>query len=201
MGGYGVLSAAGAPLDPESPVTRMVPGGLLMPYVRGGRSVQCDHGEVPARCGRHLPRGGRQPRGVGLGRPAEDPRATAADRRQPRSDHRLFHRSTCDLRRGGECRPLSVDVQGRRSCARDESCAAVDAGSLWDQDWFEDPVWRKERISAINAHFITAFLDRYCEGRCQPLAYLEVATPTRIRESGLPRARRPMVPTVLAIPT
>jgi hypothetical protein len=32
---------------------------------------------------------------------------------------------------------------------------------LWDQDWFEDPVWRKDRINAINAHCISAFLDRY----------------------------------------
>ena len=46
---------------------------------------------------------------------------------------------------------------------------------LWDQDWFEDPVWRKERISAINAHFITAFLDRYVKGDQSRAAYLNVA--------------------------
>jgi len=34
---------------------------------------------------------------------------------------------------------------------------------LWDQDWFEDPVWRKDRINSINAHFITAFLDRHVQ--------------------------------------
>jgi hypothetical protein len=45
---------------------------------------------------------------------------------------------------------------------------------LWDQDWFEDPVWRKERISAINAHFITAFLDRYVKGDQSRAAYLNV---------------------------
>ena len=36
MGGYGVLTAAGATLDPQGPPTQMVPGGLLLPYVRGG---------------------------------------------------------------------------------------------------------------------------------------------------------------------
>jgi predicted dienelactone hydrolase len=36
MGGYGVLTAAGATLDPKGPPTQMIPGGLLMPYVRGG---------------------------------------------------------------------------------------------------------------------------------------------------------------------
>jgi predicted dienelactone hydrolase len=45
---------------------------------------------------------------------------------------------------------------------------------LWDQDWFEDPVWRKERITAINAHFITAFLDRYVKGDESRSAYLDV---------------------------
>lgn len=36
--------------------------------------------------------------------------------------------------------------------------------SFWDLDWFEDSVWRKERLMAIQAHFITAFLDRYAKG-------------------------------------
>jgi hypothetical protein len=48
---------------------------------------------------------------------------------------------------------------------------------LWDEDWFEDPVWRKERVSAINVHFITAFLDRYVKGDTTREAYLDVKTP------------------------
>jgi len=31
MGGYGVLTAAGATLDPTGPPTKLMPGGLLMP--------------------------------------------------------------------------------------------------------------------------------------------------------------------------
>ena len=45
---------------------------------------------------------------------------------------------------------------------------------LWDQDWFEDPVWRKERINAVEAHFISAFLDRYVKGDRSRTPYLEV---------------------------
>ena len=48
---------------------------------------------------------------------------------------------------------------------------------LWDKDWFEDPVWRAERINEINAHFITAFLDRYVKGDTTRDAYLMVRTP------------------------
>jgi predicted dienelactone hydrolase len=36
MGGYGVLTAAGATLDPNSPIMTMVPGALLNRYARGG---------------------------------------------------------------------------------------------------------------------------------------------------------------------
>jgi hypothetical protein len=46
--------------------------------------------------------------------------------------------------------------------------------SLWDQDWFEDPIWRKDRINAINSHFITAFLDRYVKGDESRAEYLLV---------------------------
>jgi hypothetical protein len=48
---------------------------------------------------------------------------------------------------------------------------------LWDQDWFEDPVWRKDRLMAIEAHFITAFLDRYVKGDAGKAAYIEGLIP------------------------
>jgi hypothetical protein len=46
-------------------------------------------------------------------------------------------------------------------------------GSTWDISWFEDPVWRKDRIIAINLHMITAFLDRYVKGDQSRAAYLD----------------------------
>jgi hypothetical protein len=48
---------------------------------------------------------------------------------------------------------------------------------LWDQDWFEDPVWRAKRVNAINAHFISAFLDRYLKGDETRATYLDVSVP------------------------
>jgi alpha-beta hydrolase superfamily lysophospholipase len=48
---------------------------------------------------------------------------------------------------------------------------------LWDQDWFEDPVWRKDRVNAISAHFISAFLDRYLKDDASRDAYLNVSVP------------------------
>jgi hypothetical protein len=44
---------------------------------------------------------------------------------------------------------------------------------LWDLDWFEDPVWRQERVVGINLHFITAFLDRNVKDDAGRAAYLD----------------------------
>jgi hypothetical protein len=49
-------------------------------------------------------------------------------------------------------------------------------GSLWDMDWFEDPIWRQDRINAINLHFISAFLAVHLQGDESKNAYLKVAT-------------------------
>jgi hypothetical protein len=48
---------------------------------------------------------------------------------------------------------------------------------LWNLDWFEDPVWRKDRIIAINLHMITAFLDRYVKEDAGRAAYLDGLVP------------------------
>jgi hypothetical protein len=63
-------------------------------------------------------------------------------------------------------------------------------GRLWDQDWFEDPVWRKDRVGAINLHFITAFLDRYVKGDVSRSSYLEVQTPDS--DDGVWSAQNPL---------
>jgi hypothetical protein len=48
-------------------------------------------------------------------------------------------------------------------------------GSVWDMDWFEDPIWRQDRINAINLHFITAFLGLHVRGEAGKRSYLDLA--------------------------
>lgn len=45
-------------------------------------------------------------------------------------------------------------------------------GKFTTQAFFDEPVWRKERISAINQHFITAFLDLYLKSDQSRREYL-----------------------------
>jgi dienelactone hydrolase len=49
-------------------------------------------------------------------------------------------------------------------------------GKFATQAFFDEPVWRKDRIGAINQHFITAFLDLYLKGDTTRRQYLELPT-------------------------
>jgi hypothetical protein len=51
-------------------------------------------------------------------------------------------------------------------------------GSVWDMDWWEDPIWRNDRINAINLHFITAFLAVHLRGEGSRATYLNVPVET-----------------------
>jgi dienelactone hydrolase len=50
-------------------------------------------------------------------------------------------------------------------------------GELAPQSLFIDPVWRIERIQAVNRHFITAFLDLTLKGEANRRTYLEPPAP------------------------
>ena len=54
-------------------------------------------------------------------------------------------------------------------------------GSFTTRAFFDEPVWRKDRIAAINQHFVTAFLDLYLKGD-------ETRRPTWTCPSNPPRA-------------
>jgi hypothetical protein len=45
-------------------------------------------------------------------------------------------------------------------------------GDFVTREHFDEPVWRKDRIVAINQHFVTAFLDLYLKGDESRRAYL-----------------------------
>jgi predicted dienelactone hydrolase len=174
MGGYGVLTAAGATLDPDGGAVKRVPGGLLLPFARGGamhdsltvKGLRAVVAISPAGGGALASWGADGVRMINaplLLIAGDDDRtvdyATGA--------HAIFdtasgaHRYLLTFKGGGHAMGLNPVPDAMRR-------------TLWDQDWFEDPVWRKDRISAINAHFITAFLDLYVKGDESRAAYLNV---------------------------
>jgi len=174
MGGYGVLTAAGASLDPQGPPTQLIPGGLLLPFVRGGalqeqlrvKGLRAVVAISPAGGGTLAAWGAEGLHSIKV------PLLLIAGDHDHTVDYssgaRAFFGQAVNAPRylltfkgGGHAIGLSPAPDAMRQ-------------RLWDEDWFEDPVWRKERINAINAHFITAFLDRYVKGDETRAAYLEV---------------------------
>jgi predicted dienelactone hydrolase len=175
MGGYGVLTAAGAVLDPQGGAVQMVPGGLLAQYAEGGArqsslavpglkavvAISPFGGAISA-WGAHglaavtvpsLLIAGDEDRKVGYG-------AVRAI-----FEHAVHsHRYLLTFKGAGHSIGLNPAPASMRH-------------RLWDQDWFEDPVWRTERVNAINAHFITAFLDRFVKDDESRAGYLDVPVP------------------------
>jgi predicted dienelactone hydrolase len=177
MGGYGVLTAGGASLDPQGGAVKAVPGGLLAPYARG--APQRDALRVAGL------------RAVVALAPAGNAPLAAwgsegiAEVRVPllliAGDHDL----TVDYASGardifakatGTTRYLLTYRQGGHAIGFGPAPPEM-RQRLWDQDWFEDPVWRKERLVGINLHFITAFLDRYLRDDASRAAYLDGLVP------------------------
>ena len=174
MGGYGVLTAAGATLDPGSPLAKAVPGGLLLPYCRGGalrKSLKVAH-----------------LRAVVAISPAGGPPWDAWGRNGLAAIHTPLllingnRDRTVGYRRAG-LRVFREAVNAPRYLLTFEE-AGHDIGldpapaqmrhSLWNLSWFQDPVWNTQRVNAINTHFITAFLDLYVKGQKSRAAYLDV---------------------------
>ncbi|HTV97490.1 MAG TPA: hypothetical protein VME42_15905 [Steroidobacteraceae bacterium] len=176
-GGYGVLVAAGATLDPASPLVKLVPGGLLSPYARGGTlehtfpvhglravvAIAPMGGGALAAFGSDGLRGLRAPLLLIAG---------DADRRLSyASGARAFFDQAVHARR------YLLTLQGAGHSIGLNRAPDEMRRRLWDEEWFEGPVWRTERVNAINAHFITAFLDRFVKQDETRAAYLDVPVP------------------------
>jgi predicted dienelactone hydrolase len=177
MGGYGVLTAGGASLSAASVTAKYVPSGLLLPYTSIGaqrdavtvKNLRAVVAISPAGGGAMASWGEEGLRGLmaPLLLIAGDNDRTV----EYASGAKAFfeaavnaHRYLLTFKGAGHSIGLNPAPEAMRQ-------------RLWDQDWFEDPVWRKERINAINAHFITAFLDLYLKDRAERAAYLNVAVP------------------------
>ncbi|WP_242137105.1 dienelactone hydrolase [Sphingomonas sp. TREG-RG-20F-R18-01] len=175
MGGYGVLTAAGAPLDPAlAGATR----GVLARYVAGGAAAAAlkvaDLKAVVAISPASVVRGVRMwaPPGVSAIRTPTLFIVGSQDRTVGYDPgvRTLFHQEThaprylLTFREAGH----SIALTGAPPEMRK---------SYWDQDWFEDAVWRKDRLIAIQTHFITAFLDRYVKNDQSKAAYIEGLIP------------------------
>lgn len=174
MGGYGVLTAAGAPLNPAfAPMSR----NILAPFAAD-----------PARAATLRPTGlkavvaispavkwGPLPIWTGAGAGAVAAPTLFIAGSQDRVVGYDNVRSAFEQPAAAPRYLLSFKEAGH-------SIALIGAPpamrrTYWDQDWFEDSVWRKDRLLPIEAHFITAFLDRYVKDDAAKAAYIDGLVP------------------------
>jgi predicted dienelactone hydrolase len=174
QGGYGVLTAAGATLDPAGPLTQAVPGGLLKPYVRGAplqdavtiKGLRAVVAISPAGGGTTAAWG---PTGLlGIKAPLLLIAGDADRTVNYASGARAFFDTALNAQR------FLLTFKGAGHSIGLSPAPDAMRQRLWDQDWFEDPVWSKQRLNAIEAHFITAFLGRYLKGDEAFASYLHV---------------------------
>jgi predicted dienelactone hydrolase len=175
MGGYGVLTAGGGVLDPGSPIAQIIPGGLIAPYARGGAAIDDVRAPGIRAIVAFAPGGGslRAWGAEGLGAIIAPLLLISGDLDQT-VDYQTGARAFFDMAMNCQRYLLTFRGAGHRIAlgpAPDEM-----RQRLWDLDWFEDPVWRQDRIVAINLHMITAFLDRYVKDDASRTAYLDGLT-------------------------
>ncbi len=175
MGGYGALASAGAGYSSSSMAHRMVPGGYFTDWEAGSPKYQA-HLEKEVQAIVAISPWGEQPpfsswdaAGLaGIRLPMlviagdQDDVADYAHGIKPAFDQAV-HSDRCML----------VYENARHNVGGNPAPAEA-LPNFVTREFFEEPVWRKDRILAINQHFITAFLDLTLKGDESKRAYLHV---------------------------
>ena len=174
QGGYGVLTAGGATLDPEGPSMSQVPGGWLRKYARGTAGVT-ELSIAGLKAVVALAPAGGFPRSA-WGREGlaaiTAPLLVIQGDSDPVVDYKTGGLSIFEGAVHSD-RYLLTYKQAGHSIALNPAPAEM-RGSVWDIDWFEDPIWRQDRLNAINLHFITAFLGLHLRGQVDRADWLDV---------------------------
>ena len=174
QGGYGVLTAGGATLDPAGPNMGLVAGGWLRKLARGSMGADAIKVDglkaiVALAPGGGLPKSAWGKEGLAA---ITAPLLLIQGDADPVVDFTTGALAVF----GGAVnadRYLLTYKQAGHSIALNPVPVEM-RGSVWDIDWFEDPIWRQDRINAINLHFITAFLAVHLRNETDKRAFLDV---------------------------
>jgi predicted dienelactone hydrolase len=170
MGGFGALATAGAGYDPESGAYRSLPAGALADQADGRRAADPRVRAVVA----IAPWGAQPPHGAWS--PASMKRLRAplmiiAGDQDDISGYAEGIRWVFDHATSSE-RHLLLYRNARHNVGGNPVPEEA-KGSFQYREMFEEPVWRHDRVNAINQHFITAFLNRHLKNDSAAAAFLE----------------------------
>ena len=180
MGGYGALTTAGAVLDPQAPALAQLPDSARQLAVRPDAALA---GRIKAVVA--LAPWGAQPSArawsdAGL-RGLTAPLLLIDGNLDDVADYaqgvqRIFSKVARADRYLLTFRSAGHNIAGNPVTRRgDEAFSTI--------EYFNDPVWRQERIIAIDQHFMLAFFDAMLKHDTPKLRYL--AVPTRVSDDGV----------------
>jgi predicted dienelactone hydrolase len=175
MGGYGALASAGAGYSSGSMAHKIVPGGYFADWEEGSPKYQAQLRKEIRAVVAISPWGNQPPYhawdAAGLAG-IHIPMLVIAGNQDDVSDYAHGIRPAFEEAVHSD-RCLLTYENARHNVGGNPAPAEV-LGSFPMREYFEEPVWRKDRITAINQHFITAFFDLTLKGDESRRAYLHV---------------------------
>jgi predicted dienelactone hydrolase len=169
MGGFGALATAGAGYDPQSPAYRSLPAGALADQADGRRKADHRLKAVIAIApwGAQPPHRAWSPASLAKLR---TPLLVIAGDQDDISGYSEGIRWVFDHATGSE-RQLLLYRNARHNVGGNPAPKEAEASFAF-REMFDEPVWRTDRINAINQHFVTAFLNRHLKNDAAASAYL-----------------------------
>lgn len=175
MGGYGALTSAGAGYSKTSALMGFVPGGYLHELLAGDPAfTSVDRSAIKAIVA-IAPWGEQPPYSAWDANGLANIRVPAlfiAGDHDDVADYPNGVRRAFDLAVNSD-RYLLVYDEARHNTGGNPPPPGLNLTYAQLQA-FDEPVWRKDRITAINQHFITAFLDRYLKADQAHGAFLQI---------------------------
>ncbi len=173
MGGYGALTSAGAGYSKASPISTTIPGGYADDLMAESPKFQAIHRENIRAIVAIAPWGEQPPFN------AWDERGLAGIRIPSlfiTGDHDDVAVYEAGVKRAFERavnseRCMLVFQNARHNTGGNPVPAGVNSFQV-DQ-FYDEPVWRKDRMIGVNQHFITAFLDLYLKKDESRRSYLK----------------------------
>ncbi len=176
MGGYGALSTAGAGYRAGSMPAKFVPGNYLSPWLAGSEQLLALHRENIKAVVAIAPWGAQPPYNAwdaeGLAG-IHIPSLFIDGDQDDVSDYQQGVKPAFEKAVNSD-RCMLVYENARHNVGPDPPPADFPL-DFAARASFAEPVWRQDRINAINDHFITAFLDLYLKRDQSRRSYLHVS--------------------------
>jgi len=176
MGGYGALASAGAGYSKQAVGAKMVPGGYFVDWTAGSEKFQARRRDALKAVVAIAPWGAQPPYN------SWDAEGLAGIR-VPLLFIAGDQDDISDFQRG--VKPAFEKAVNSERCMLVYENANHNVGgnpvppgapiTFQLREYYEEPVWRKDRLMAINEHFVTAFLDLYLKGDESRRPYLHVS--------------------------